>query len=69
MLQSLVVNAVVLAAAAWLVWSFAPASFRSLITRKRAVPSYDAALQADELAGQQPPTTADCGCGAEESCH
>ena len=68
MLQSIVVDAVVLAAAAWLVWTFAPASLRSLVTRKPAVPSYDAALQADELAGQQPPTT-DCGCGAEKSCH
>lgn len=68
MLQSLVVNAVVLAAAAWLVWSFAPASFRGLFMRRRAVPSYDAALQADELAGQQPGDPA-CGCGAEKSCH
>ena len=68
MLQSILVNGIVFIAACWLVWSFAPASFRNLFTKKRALPSYDAALQADELAGQNPGDDT-CGCGPEKSCH
>lgn len=67
MLQTIIVNLVVLGAVGWLVWSFGPASLRSLFTRKRAVPSYDVALQADELAGEEP---ADCGCNDKGGgCH
>ena len=67
MLQSLIVDAVVLLAAAWLVWSFAPASFRRLFTRRRAAaPSYDAALQADELDGRESPAAKDGACGCAE---
>ena len=67
MIQSIVVNLVALAAALWLVWSFAPASFRAALTRRRALPAYDAALQADELSGQAPGDET-CGCG-DKACH
>ena len=59
MIQTIATDAIVLAAALWLVWSFGPRSLRTLVTRKRAAPSYDTALQGDELAGQAP---GDCGC-------
>lgn len=69
LVQTVAVDAVVILAAAWLVWSFGPESLRRLITRKRqAKPAYDVALHADGLDGR--PETAkakdcgpDCGCG------
>ncbi len=61
LLQELVVDTVVLAAVAWLVWSFGPESWRARLTRRRAAPSYDRALQADALDGR-PAETKDGGC-------
>lgn len=65
--QQVVVDAVVLAAALWLVWSFGPESLRRLVLRKRKVaPDYDVALQADGLAGKTAAAKdcgPDCGCG------
>ena len=49
--QEWVVDAVVLAAALWLVWSFGPDSWR-IALRPRAKPSRDAALHADGLDGR-----------------
>ena len=59
-LQELVVDAVVIAAVAWLVWSFGPESWRARLTRRRAAPSYDRALHADGLDGR---AETDCDCG------
>lgn len=67
MLQSLATDAIVLLAAGWLVWTFAPQGFRSMVLRRRAAPAYDSALQADELAGATSGEP-DCGCG-DEGCH
>ena len=61
--QEWLVNAVVLAAALWLVWSFGPESWRTRLTRRNAAPSYDAALNADALDGRpQKDCGPDCGC-------
>ncbi len=54
MIQTVIADGIVLAAALWLVWTFAPGSWRARLTRKRALPAYDAALQAEELAGEAP---------------
>lgn len=67
MLQSLTADAIVLLAALWLVWTFAPQGFRSMVLRRKAAPAYDSALQADELAGQHAGEP-DCGCG-DKGCH
>ena len=65
--QEIVVDAVVAAAALWLVWSFGPESWRARLTRRRASPTYDAALHADGLDGrseaQDGTCGPDCGCG------
>lgn len=63
LVQELVVDAVVLAAAAWLVWSFGPESWRARFTRRPAAPAYDRALRADGLDGRP----AEAGCG-DEAC-
>ena len=55
-MQAIATDVIVLAAALGLLWSFAPSSWRRLITHRRETPSYDKALQADELAGQEQPT-------------
>lgn len=64
-LQGWLVDAVVAAAALWLVWSFGPESWRARLTRRRAAPSYDRALQADQLEGRSADKACgpDCGCG------
>lgn len=65
-LQTVVVDAVVAAAALWLLWSFGPSGWRARLTRRRAEPSYDRALQADQIDGRSPPGEGcgpDCGCG------
>ncbi|CAN5305859.1 hypothetical protein BH09PSE2_BH09PSE2_10050 [soil metagenome] len=54
MIQAVATDVIVLAAALWLVWSFAPSSWRRLITHRRTAPSYDMALKADELDGRPP---------------
>ncbi len=62
-LQELAVDAVVLAAALWLVWSFGPESWRARLTRRPAAPAYDKALNADALDGRpQKDCGPDCGC-------
>lgn len=51
--QELVVDAAVVAALLWLVWSFGPDSWRTALSRRRrAKPGYDAALHADALDGR-----------------
>lgn len=50
--QEWIVNAVVVAAALWLVWSFGPESWRTALRRRRAKPGYDVALHADRLDGR-----------------
>ena len=51
--QEWIVNAVVIAAALWLVWSFGPESWRTALRRRgRGKPSYDATLHADGLDGR-----------------
>ena len=62
--QGAVVDAVVAAAALWLLWSFGPESWRARLTRRRAAPSYDRALQADQIDGRP----ADGGCGPDCGC-
>ncbi len=62
--QDIAVDAVVAAATLWLVWSFGPESWRTRLTRRRAAPSYDRALQADQLDGR----TAEKGCGPDCGC-
>ena len=64
LLQGLVVDVVVGAAALWLLWSFGPESWRARLTGRRAPASYDRALQADELDGRP----ADKGCGPDCGC-
>lgn len=63
--QGVAVDAVVAAAALWLLWSFGPESWRARLSGRRAQPSYDRALQADELDGRSPP---DKGCGPDCGC-
>lgn len=58
-LQSWVVNAVVVAAALWLVWSFGPESWRARLSRRRGRPGHDRALQAEALDGR--PVEKACG--------
>ena len=67
-LQELVVDGVVLAAVAWLVWSFGPESWRArLARRRRGAPAEDVALRADGLDGRAPgETAAGCGCAPAE---
>ena len=64
--QEVAVDAVVAAAALWLVWSFGPESWRARLSRRRrATPAYDAALHADGLDGRAEDDKAcgpDCGC-------
>lgn len=62
--QTAVVDLVVAAAALWLLWSFGPESWRARLTGRRAQPSYDRALKADELDGRAP----DKGCGPDCGC-
>ena len=64
LIQGVLVDAVVVAAALWLVWSFGPESWRARLTRRRAAPSYDRALQADQIDGRP----ADKGCGPDCGC-
>ncbi len=84
MIQQLVVDAVVLAAAAWLVWSFAPSGLRRRLaglaprgSRARAEAASPLAaggveaLQAQELDGRAPPRAtrpAADACGPECGC-
>ena len=65
--QELIVDAVVIAAALWLVWSFGPESWRTAVRRRRAKPSYDTALHADALDGrtETPRAGTDCGPGCK----
>lgn len=78
MIQRLVVDAVVLVAAGWLVWTFAPAGLRTVLSRllpRRARAAIAAApfaaggvegLQAEELAAEGAPSAPcgpSCGCG------
>ena len=63
-LQAAVVDAVVLAAALWLAWSFAPEALRARLTRRPAAPAFDRALHADGLDGRPAAKSCgpDCGC-------
>ena len=76
MIQQLVVDGVVLFAAGWLVWSFAPSGLRRRIaawtprgSRARALAASPLAaggveaLQAQELDGRSAPVADDCGPG------
>ena len=72
-LQGLVVDAVVAAAALWLLWSFGPESWRARLSGRRAGPGRDRALQAEELDGRpavkSPAESQDGrGCGPDCGC-
>ena len=64
LIQGVVVDAVVAAAALWLVWSFGPESWRARLSGRRAAASHDRALQADPIDGRPP----DKGCGPDCGC-
>lgn len=77
MIQRLAVDAVVLVAAGWLVWTFAPAGLRAALSRllprrarATAAASFAAGgvegLQAEELAGEGAPSAS---CGPACGCH
>ena len=77
MIQQLAVDAVVLVAGGWLVWTFAPAGVRAALSRLLPRPARASAaaplaaggvegLQAEELAGEGAPSAP---CGPSCGCH